>query len=111
MKRFGAFYDYVCSRFEGYRLSERRFNLLGDAELVKYRHVVAVQFHDITAVGGDKVHVVMDLLIYIGIIDLNALELGTEDVSDLTDGTAFFLIDEGGRGRLLDFGYRVVPGF
>ena len=112
MKGFGAFYDYVCARFKGYRLAERRLDLLSDAVLVKNRHVLTIQFHDITAIGGYQVHIVMDLLIYISVIDLDTLKFGIENVPNLAHGTTFFLIDEGGRGTgLLHFGNGIFPSF
>ena len=110
MKGFGAFYDYVCARFEGYRLAERRLDLLGDAELVKDGHVVAVQLHDIAAIGGYLVHIVMNLLKYICIVHLDTLK-GAEDVAYLAYGTAFFLIHEGRWGGLLNLGNGVIPRF
>ena len=94
MKGFGAFYNYVCARLKGYRLSKRRLDLLGDAELVKYRHVLAVQLDSIAAIGGDLAHIVMTLFKHFSIVDMNALKVGIEDVPNLADGTALFFIHE-----------------
>jgi len=111
VKGLGALYDYVCARLEGYRFAKRGLDLLGDAEFVKNGRVLAIQFHDIAAIGGYQVHIVVDLFKHFGVVHLNALEVRIQDVTDFTDGTAFFLIDEAGWSSMLYFGNGVVPGF
>ena len=83
--------------------------MLGDAILVKDGHVVAVELDGIAAIGGYQVHIVVDLFIHFGIIDDNALKVGIEDIPDFSNGSALFLIDEGGGSGLLNLGNGVVP--
>ena len=53
----------------------------------------------------------MDLVIHFGIIDLDALKLGIEDIPDLTDGTTLLLIHERGGCGMLNLGDGVIPCF
>ena len=82
-----------------------------DAELVEDGHLVGVEFHCVTAIGGYEAHIVVNLLEGVGTVDMDALHVSVEDVANLGHCSALFLIEQSRRGAILHLGECIFPAF
>ncbi len=103
------FDDYICARFEGDGLAERRLDLSRDVEMVEDGNLPVISLYDVLALGGDKGDVFGYLLVCLGIVDMDALECRAEHVAQHADDTALLLEYQCRSGGLHRFGHSVFP--
>ena len=77
-----------------YRATERRFNLFSHREIVKNRHVAFVELHNVFGFWCDQCDIVTHLFIDILVVDVDAGERRVEQISEESNGTARFLVDQ-----------------
>ena len=85
------FYDEVGSSLVVDGASESRFDLLGNAEIVENRHVAIVELDDVGLFRGNECDIVVNLVVDVGIVDVNAVVGGVEQVAYECYAAALFL--------------------
>ena len=93
-------------------LSESRFQLFGDVEIVKDGNGSLIKFDNILFFWGDNLQIVLDLIEDLGVVDVNAVIGGIEKVTEQGHRSAFLLKAEFWTlCRLLYFRDGVFPTF
>ena len=85
------FYDEVGSSLVVDGASESRFDLFGNAEIVENRHVAIVELDDVGLFRGNECDIVVNLVVDVGIVDVNAVVGGVEQVAYECYAAALFL--------------------
>ena len=106
---FGLIDDEIATMLETDRSAESRLHLTGDVEMVKNRLRLFVQLYNFCALGCDEFQVMAYLLIYLGVIDLNGGEIGTEYIAYDTERTPHLFAHETDGFALLECIHGLFP--
>ena len=88
VQSFGMFDDKISTVFVVDGLSEARFDLFGNVEIVKDRRLARVQFHDASLFRGYQRDIVLYFFKHIVVIDVDVLVSRVEKIAQQSDSSS-----------------------